>query len=184
MYIRLGFLDYMINNLVEDIEYNCSLFHSQLSEKACLGCHNFHITLVGSLQKRHKMGISRVFAEIRESVLTTNKLLVKAMCIRVTRNGCVKLIVEYNPKIIQLIKKIMGHIPDGNGYFSNTHITIGTYFGKDVREFCDKLNKKYSFNKFIIKATSVELDEDSTVNVPKVFLFKFKPRSLVVNKAI
>ena len=168
MYVRLAFSEYtnlMIRNLAENIQKNHNLFHSQLSEKAGLGCHNFHITLVGRLRKQHERSIRKVFREIRDNMFS-----IKVMYIQVTRNGCVKLIVQRNHKIIQIINHIMGHIPDGNGYFSNTHITIGTYFGKDVDVFCQKLNNSYPLDNFIIEATTVELDEDATINVPKVKL--------------
>lgn len=171
MYIRLAFSKnsyMMIKHLVENIESDHKLFHSQLSEKANLGCHDFHITLVGRLRKKHEKNISKVFTSLRES----GEFTVKPMYIQVTRSGCVKLIIQHNHKIIQLVRHIMTHIPDGNGYFTNTHITLGSYFGQDIRLFQERMNKIYSFGNFLIDVNSVELDEDACLQLPKVSLTK------------
>ena len=180
MYIRLAFSknsQQNIEKLIKNIEDN-KLFVSQLNEKAGLGCHNFHITLIGQLTKIHKNIIKEVFSQINEGTF-----YVIPLYFSVTRYGYVKLMIKYNVNIIQLVNKIMKYIPEGNGYFTNTHITIGRYFGQNIKEFQNYINNKYNIYKIIIEANRIELDESAlSLNIKQVYLSNFKPGSFIINK--
>ena len=165
MYIRLVFTknsEKEIKNLVKEIEED-KLFISQLNEKAGLGCHNFHITLVGLLKKKHINIINNIYNNIYEK-----KFYVYPLYLSVTRDGYVKINIQYNYKIIKLINNIIWYIPEGNAYFKNTHITIGRYFGKNIKEFEKYINYNINYN-INIEVDKLELDESSQLLTLELF---------------
>jgi len=166
MYIRLSFTEYT-KNILENITSNASekdpLFISQLMPEAGLGCHDFHITLVGRLNKKQEKQL--YFA--MKNLCHFFRFCIMASHFKVCCNGTVKLIIRDNNAIQKIIRQIMVYIPNGNAYFHGTHITLGVYRGKTHKEFENVLNDLYDF-KNPIQIKGVELDEDASINLPGV----------------
>lgn len=166
MYILLSFTEYT-KNFLENITSKASekdpLFISQLSPDAGLGCHDFHITLVGRLNKKQEKQIYFAMKNLSHFF----RFCIMASHFKVCGNGTVKLIIRDNKAIQRIISQIMTYIPNGNAYFHGTHITLGVYRGKNYKEFENVLNDLYDF-KIPIQIKGVELDEDASINLPYV----------------
>jgi hypothetical protein len=159
MYIRLS-LDKEatkeLTKLTQYINYQYGLFLSQLNENSGLGCHKFHITLLGGIRKKDEYKIRSVFNYLRGH----HKFSILVEKFEVTRKGTVMLILKHKEIVQDIIKKIYPYIPNSRPYSSHIHITIGMYTGKDPKCFQRKLNDTILLNYYKWKVSGVEMDEE------------------------
>jgi hypothetical protein len=183
MYARFAFSklsNKILANLAKYIEKKYNLFYSQKNNKAGLGCHDFHITLVGRLNSKDKNKIENSMRYVEKMI--GGSFDVSVVGFKVTYSGIVMLIVKHKNNVLKNLIFNMGNmIPGSNAYVNNMHITIGMYTGKDIKLFEKRLNDSIIVDDKLI-VDSIELDEDADINIPVINLVHNKEHVLVLKK--
>jgi hypothetical protein len=136
MYIKANpnnnLLNEVNNIIIKFKEFIGDTFIEQLDERAGLGCHPYHITLIGNINKEFKDPniINRFLSKWNHDIDVVEININN--CIKITNHGTVLLLIE-SPYLIQIGNEMLEELSNNvSSYLSNLHITLGKVFDKNL----------------------------------------------------